>query len=1015
MMPTLAPDDFDAFFEDIHGHAPFSWQSDLLRSVCAERAWPDLLDVPTGGGKTALLDIALFALALDAASTPGQRWAPRRVAMVVDRRIVVDQTARRARRIVEALDNPKHEVVRAVAQALRSLSVHGIPALSATLRGGLVRDVAWARWPDVPLLLSSTVDQVGSRLLFRGYGVSTGMRPIHAGLLGNDTVVVLDEVHLSQPFAETLRSVRDRYQDVGEKAFPNRWAVVELSATPGAPARRSTVVDPAAPPSKPSDELLVQRFAASKPTRLREVAAKRGVDDRAVLAEAAVEEARTLLDRAGHVRRLGIVVNRVATAQTIASQLTEIFPANAADSPRTHVKVLTGRMRPIDRDKIVSDVTARLASDTARDADAERMVLVATQCIEAGADLDLDALVTECASLDALRQRFGRVDRLGVLAREGTPAPGVVLALRTDVTTGAEDPVYGSALPATWTWLAAKDVVDFGVRQLGPPAGDELTRLLAPRDVAPLLRPGDLDRWVQTQPVPSPDPDPALWLHGIRADPRDVTVVWRADLTEELLDQDRTAAWLLAGPLRGDGSAAATGAVGRRARDVLAALPPTSSEAVAVPLAAARRWLADGAVTAVADVDGVGMGGAEETSARTCRPFLVWRGEESTVGARPDELRPGAVVVVPASYGGYSHGGWDPVSSTPVSDVAHEAHLRDRGTVILRMSGQAWPADTPGPPRAAADDEPDGETAGSAVLEWLEALTANRPPLPTILLRAVDWLREGGDGRRQRRYDVREPFAGAGWLVLVGRRPLPLPLRTTGDESPETVGPETVDSEADTSSFTAVEVPLDDHLTGVGALAGRLARTVGLSPELVADLELAGRLHDLGKVDSRFQLMLHRGDEIAAAMAREPLAKSALPSGDQAGRRRAAQLSGYPAGMRHEMLSVAMAELAPELRARASDWDLVLHLVASHHGHGRPFAPAVIDPDPRRAEYAVDGTPVSGDSGHALAALDSGVPQRFWNSMRRYGWFRLAWLESILRLADHRCSEREQEAEEVRP
>jgi CRISPR-associated endonuclease/helicase Cas3 len=1022
----LGPPEFSSFFREVYDHEPYPWQLRLAKQVIESGEWPDLLDLPTGTGKTAVLDIALFALAV-------RGDLPRRIVFVVDRRIVVHQAARRVEQLATALDPLGSGVAPDVARRLRALapSPPGVdegPVLRwSELRGGIVRDESWATRPDVPAVLISTVDQVGSRLLFRGYGVSRGMRPVHAGLLGNDTLFLLDEVHLARPFRTTLRAIGSRYRG-GDRpgVLPDRWRVVELSATPSEEVeRRFTIHDDERRPTTtgggPAGAELERRLAASKPAVLRAVAARPSGYAKAI-ADACLQEVQALLG-AG-TRRIGVVVNRVATAVAVERAVRVLG---------CETILVTGRIRPIDREEIVRRLESRVGSGRARSEDDEAVVVVATQTIEAGADLDLDALVTECASLDALQQRFGRVDRTGAISATGHPKASVVLGGSSAIELGAEDPVYGTALASTWTWLEAAATdgrIDFGFGRLPVPEGPARSELLPPQAWCPQLFPSHLDRWVQTWTQPHADPVVAHWLHGLEERPADVSVIWRADVTPDLLMS-----------IRSEGSTDASTPSPHTVTllgDLFEACPPDAREAMALPVRAVRRWLASrlpgGEVVAasddVGDVTGQADLGDRRQSERLA-PVVVLGTEggpaEIRVTDRPAEIKPGDTIVVPLEYGGIHAGSWDPAETAPVVDRATTARaLADRRAVLrLFAGGMAMPpvvADDGSatalafPSPSGQDEEVDpvevAEADRELVAEWLRTYLDAASAAPAAsgaggggpLDLEVAVARHLASGRLHVQ-PIRWPGpdqAGPTGFVASTSRPLPRRALRSGWAEQTAAA---VDTEPETSSFVGREVTLSTHLLDVGQWGELLARNLGLPPEVVADVALAGSLHDLGKADPRFQLMLRSG---IIGSSTELLAKSGLAPGDGARRREAQRASGYPPGARHELLSLALVQGRDELARRAHDWDLVLHLVASHHGHCRPFPPVVLDGRPTVVTVEHDGLQLTASSDHGLARLDAGVPQRFWRLVSRYGWWGLAWLEAVLRLADHRASEVEQ-------
>ena len=975
----LRPADFDGFFRAVHGRGPFPWQQDLVHQLAECDEWPDVLDLPTGAGKTAAMDAAVFHLALRA-DAPGK--AALRIALVVDRRIVVDDAYTRARKIAKALrrapcdDVEGHEVVGEVARRLRRLAGDGAPPLIARrLRGGAPLEHDWARTPTQPTILCSTVDQIGSRLLFRGYGVSDRMKPVHAGLLGTDSLILLDEAHLSEPFRQTLAAVRH----IGRAGV--RTAL--LSATPGSETKRPLRLSP----SDRAHPVLKKRLEARKPASLKKVVREKS----AAIAEAFAEAARTVAERLREkgvsAPAVGVVVNRVALARNVFEEL------SAEDGFDTILMI--GRSRDVGRNRIVEKLAPFRTGSKDR-SQAEPLFIVATQCLEVGVDLDLDGLVTQAASLDALRQRFGRLNRAG----RQIPSEGAILACAEDVARKADDPVYGDRIRLTWEALqrlAEGGTVDFGVEALPrrlEETGIVHEDLAAKRSSAPVVMPAYLDLWSQTSPRPAADPDIGLFLHGAERTAVGVSFVWRGDVAEDDLKNLKNA--------RRD-----------EVEELLRLVPPRAAEAVDVPLWTARAWLRR-APRDVASLDT--LSDAPEREAETPmtpanqaggRPAFRWAGpDDARTGlVWADKLRPGDMLIVPAEYGGCDRFGWAPDSDRPVEDVADEAAkpfwgrrcavrvarglvqddvLWSRVSEILQDEGAA-PDDWIGrlldvlPSGDAV--EPEGEeNHGAALSAMRSGLVALRRP-------------------RRDRLDIRFPYLG-------GREEGAVFVAEQGVEGEGTSEADESATEDDSISYTSGSpVELDDHGNRVACFAKRFAETLGLE-EVRDDLRLAAYLHDAGKADRRFQIMLSGGDPWNRPDG-PPLAKSGRSWSPGAGKR-----ARLPEGWRHEALSVRMAPAHPRF-ADAHDPELVLWLIGSHHGLGRPFFDFL---DPAAEQEPLPCLDVAnwrlvaekpGPQSLAFEFRGVGWPSLFEDLRWRYGIWGLAHLEAILRLADHRASEEE--------
>ena len=915
---TAMPE-FAEFYRAINGRDPFPWQRRLAELVATSGQWPVEIGVPTGLGKTACLDMAVWWLASQADRVPVSRSAPTRIWWVVNRRLLVDSTAEHAERIAEVLHEPdsaeltgaERKIVTAVASRLRSLAADAAaPPLDVIrLRGGLASRTPVD--PSQPTVVLCTLPMYGSRLLFRGYGSRQWSRSVDAAMAGTDSLVLLDEAHL----APHLGTLADALTECTPGALAilgdarSRTQMVALTATGDTDVEGRFDLDV----EDEAHSIVRQRLDATKPVEVRIESGDCGRR----LADAALE----IVRRAALPTTCLVFANAPKTARNAFG----ILKTSVAESD-AEVLLLTGRTREREAERIRSrilDPGTGMGTTGGEGVVRQRhLIVVATQTLEVGADLDAEHLVTEACGVRALTQRLGRLNRLGKYTRARAVYVHLPPAKKGRGKAPGKDvhwwPIYGEE--PRWVLEKLQDAcgdgggtVDLAPRRvaevLGPP-GDRPGR-------APEILPEILWEWMKTTTPPHGEAPVEPYFSGIDGPTYTVSVIWRVHLPEP----------------------------GNRLWP-----RPTDREAVDVPIVELRDLLQDEHLCRLAP-DGVTV--------------------EVVSGS---DLRPGDRIVLPTDRGLLDEFGWNPTATDAVVDMSLSWHGIPLDPKAIRRLGGASAKGVIDKALGTADDggeAVDPPVRAEAVEEILGIVRSAAP---------VGWSQ-----------DEWIEFTGMLSSDLVESRGevARLPVRTPVREE--------FASEFDETSLAPVALELELHCKAVAERARDIANRIGVPPEIVAVVERAGRFHDLGKADRRFQRWLDPGGSRGVLVA-----KSNAPRHRWEAMRAAA---GWPRGGRHEDLSARLVRAWLDHEPGWGDpvqQDLLLHLIISHHGKGRPLIPPVVDATPDSVSGTIAGVSVTVSAD--LGTVDWDQPGRFRRLSHHFGPWGLALLEAIVIRSDHRMS-----------
>ena len=907
------PFDFAVQFQALTDHRPYPWQEKLF-GLLLSGAIPPNINLPTCSGKTSIMPIWLLALTQQHAANPHNIALPRRLIWVVNRRVVIDHATEVADEIGKRLSDSKRwaslEPVRALVSGIsKTRDVEGSIAIS-TLRGEKQDNSEWSDDPSRPAIVIGTVDMIGSRLLFSGYGDGKCWRVQHAGLLGQDTLIVNDEAQLTPAFSSLLSAIEDQQKGTGVKPF----RTIRLSAHSSAHGWPGSLEDDRA------NEHFRGVFEAKKRVQICD----------------AGRQFSTLLElasEAGPSRTL-IFVQQPEKVTEISQRLEKKLGPGAAG----RILTLTGTMRGLERDQMIESPVFKAFAAPERPPGS--FWLIATAAAEVGANISADRLITELDTLDHLLQRFGRLNRFGETAGEAYL-----------LVSNAEKKDYRNK--EALAFLRSLASSGEGAYNISPSAlfRRELpANACSERPLEAPFHPWLIDVWSQTSLGSHPArPQVEPWLHGKQDTIAETCIAWRADAQylsgnqfnddqrEEALEKYR----LLAHEQLREPTTRLLQKIEQLSKrqpgdaDILRRKPDGSVDTLKLRRfahlqtdAQRRRAIEDIAYCQIVLPPGCGT----LQNGMFSPDWVMSPSQESAYGSLSNYAR---------DFSGYDVSSFqltrkgDRLEYDEIRSAFRATQTDDGGWSLVRLAGL--------PGKAYAPEK---------------CPTLNLPEL--------------------------QDFAMAhGWRLL-------LKLETEPAEGNPDSKPSALlyFARVRTKGQSAVALFMDKHLADVSARARALAECVGLPSEVVLALENAGRVHDLGKQDPIWQMAAGNLRPDGTYVKGAPVAKPINVMRDR-------DLAGFC----HELASLRAAENNLADQSISSDLrDLVLHLIAAHHGHARPcFETQAYD-----RNYLKDS---------ARIALESA--QRFASVQQKYGAWGLAYLESMLRAADGIAS-RESAAEEQR-